>query len=105
VRALNVNEWGVRYVFSCGFDLRDYTNLQIEFTKPSGAQLVVSSPDVTPPPVDLETSIGFFPANTYAQYTFQPGDVDEIGEWTARVVYDDGSQHLISDIGNFEIFE
>lgn len=102
---MNVNEWGIRFAFSTGFDLRDYTNLVIDFTKPSGAVLSVSSPNVTVPPVDLTTTIGFFPANTYAEYVFQPGDVDEVGNWTARLTYDDGSQHLISDIGNFTVNE
>lgn len=100
---MNVNEWGIRFAFSTGFDLRDATNLELRFTKPSGATLVVDSPNVTNPGVDLETTLGFFPANTWAQYIFQPGDVDEAGEWTCRLYYDDGSQHLISDVGNFTV--
>lgn len=100
---MNVNEWGIRFVFSTGFDLRDYTNLVLDFVKPSGVTLQPSSPDVTVPNVDLQTTIGFFPANTYAQYVFQPGDVDEVGEYSVRLIYDDGSQHLISDIGTFTV--
>jgi hypothetical protein len=100
---LNVNEWGVIFAFSTAFNMSGFTSISIEFEKPSGATLTVSDPDVTVPGSDLPTTLGTFLANKYAKYIFQDGDVDEEGLWSCRVVYDDGSQHLISDVATFTV--
>jgi hypothetical protein len=99
---MNVYEYGIAFVFSTGFDMSGYSGIAIHFTKPDGTTLQVSNPDVTVPSVDIATTLGTFLANKYAQYIFKAGDVDQVGNWTARVIYDDvNPTHLISDIGNF----
>ncbi len=102
---MNVNEYGIVFAFSTAFNMSTYTSISIEFDKPSGATLTVTDADgVTVPAVDVTTTLGVFLANKYVAYTFQDGDVDEIGVWAARVVYDDASpQHLISDVGTFTV--
>jgi hypothetical protein len=100
---MNVNEYGVVFAFSCGFDLSGFTTLSITFTKPDGTALTVANPDVTAPNTDIQTTAGLFPAKKYAHYVFANGDVDQAGEWSARVYYTDGSQHLISDVATFTI--
>lgn len=99
---MNTGEWGIQFAFSTAFNMSAFTTISLEFVKPSGATLVVSSPDVTVPSTPLPTTFGVFQANQYASYYFQAGDVDEEGVWTCRVVYTDASpQHLISDVASF----
>jgi len=101
---MNVNEWGVLFRFSTGFDLSGFSALSITFTKPDGTTFTRTNPDVTAPNADVITTDGLFPANTYAQYTFQSGEVDQAGKWCAYVTYDDATpQHLISDVAHFTI--
>lgn len=99
---MNTGEFGVNFVFSCGYDMSANTSLGITFTKPDGTTLTVSSPDVTVPAIDLQTTLGLFVAHQYVSYTFVDGDVDQAGEWSARVTYNDAApRHLISDPGSF----
>lgn len=100
---MNVNEWGIKFQFATGFDISGFTQLQLVFTKPDGTVVTKTSPDVTAPPVDSITTEGLFPANTYAEYRLQNGDVDQAGEWCVYAIYDDGSQHLIADVAHFTV--
>ena len=104
---MNLNEYGVAFVFSTGFNMSAFTSISITFTKPDLTTLTVSSPSVTVPNTPLTTTDGIFAANEYAQYYFVTGDVNQVGEWSARVIYNNTgaspSQHLISDIGTFTI--
>lgn len=103
--ALNVNEYGFPLVFSTGYDMSAETSISIAFTKPDGTALTVSNPSVTVPVIDLETTDGLFLANQYVSYTFASGDVDQVGIWSARVIYNDAApRHLISDVATFEVF-
>ncbi len=103
---MNVNEYGVVFAFSTAFNMSGYSFISIDFVKPDGTTLTVSNPSVTVPNVDLPTTAGTFLANKYAQYTFQAGDVNQVGLWAARVVYTDANpQHLISDVGTFTVNE
>lgn len=100
---MNVNEYGVFLWLSVGFDLRGNTALTLEFTKPDGTPLVVTNPDVSYGTVAEQTVFGTFPANLYFSYRFAPGDVDQVGVWSVRGTYLDGSQYLISDVATFTI--
>jgi hypothetical protein len=101
---MNVNEYGVQFLFSTGFDMSGYSALALHFVKPDLSTLVVTNPAVTVGSGNVSTTAGLFLANQYAQYTFVNGDVDQVGEWSVRLVYDDSApRHLISDIATFEI--
>lgn len=101
---MNVNEWGVAFLFSTGFDMSSFTSISITFTKPDATTLVVTNPDVTVPNFDIVTTDGTFLANKYCKYIFQNGDVNLAGAWSAIVTYNDATpQHLISDRGLFTI--
>lgn len=100
---MNKNEWGIKFVFSTGFNLSGFSTLSIAFTKPDGTVLVKSNPDVTAPALNIDTTEGLFPSHTYAQYVFQNGDVDQSGTWSARVTYTDAGQQLISDAATFTV--
>lgn len=101
---MNVNEYGVSFLFSTGYDMSNFSAITISFTKPDGTEFQVFNPDVTVPNTPITTVDGTFAANEYAKYVFQLGDVDQVGEWSARVTYDDPTPlHLISDIGVFTI--
>lgn len=82
-----------------------FTSIAIDFVKPDGTTLTVTNTTgVTVPNTDLVTTLGTFLANKYAKYVFQNGDVDQAGQWAARVVYTDATpQHLISDVGTFTV--
>lgn len=101
---MNVNNFGVIFVQSTGYDLTGFSTLEITFVKPSGAVLTVANPAVSAPEVDIETVVGLMPSGTYSQYIFVEGDVDEVGLWSVRTTFDDGSQRLTSDIATFTIF-
>lgn len=97
---MNVNEYGVVFCFLASFDMASYTGLTLTFTKPSGSVLVATEPDVSIVNASRATPLGTAAANTYALYTFQAGDVDEVGVWSARLTFDNAvPQHLISNLG------
>lgn len=100
---MNLNEWGIHLWFSVGFDLRGFDALSIEFTKPDLTTLTVTNPAVSVGTMDVQTIFGTFPANKYADYVFTVGQVDQEGEWSARLTYTDSTQHLISDVAAFVI--
>lgn len=101
---MNNGEYGTLFIFGTGYNMASYSALKITFTKPDSSTLAVTSPAVTLGVVDLVTSIGTFPANTYVKYTFANGDVNQSGAWSARVTYDDVTpKHLISAVGTFTI--
>lgn len=102
---MNVDEYGIVFRFSTGYDMSGFTSLTITFTKPSEAELVVINPSVTVGSVDIMTSLGTFLAGQYVNYTFAPGDVDEKGQWAAWLTYVDSDKRLISDIGTFIVNE
>lgn len=100
---MNVNEYGVIFYFSTGFDMSSQTSLRLDFTKPDGSTLAKTS-GVTAPASPVSTTLGTFAASKYGKYTFINGDVDQAGTWTCRLTYGDAAgQHLISDVGTFTI--
>ncbi len=105
VITVNEGEFGVACVFYTAYDMSGYTDLQIQFTKPVSGDLLTV--DATCPNVDVVTALGTFLANEYAQYFFVDGDLDEVGVWYARVIYDkeDASPalRLISNSSSFEV--
>lgn len=101
---MNVGEYGVVCRFNVGFDISQATTLTLSFTKPDGTTLTKTTPNVTAGSTDITSSLGVtFSANQYALYTFAQGDVDQAGAWKARLTYDDGVKHLISNIGIFTV--
>lgn len=101
---MNVNNYGFPIVFGTGYDLEAATDLILTFTKPSGVTFTRDF-NSTPNPtyvgqVGIETTAGFFPAFTYAGYLLAPGDIDEPGQWSARLTYENSvaPELLTSDI-------
>lgn len=98
---MNVNEWGIYFAFSTGFNMAGFVDLTIIFTKPDCTTLTKTNPQVTCPNTDLQTTAGLFAANEYVLYQFEEGDVDQAGPWSAIVEYEDASQFLISNTAYF----
>ncbi len=107
VITVNEGEFGVACVFYTAYDMSGFTGISIKFTKPDGTILAPTDPDVTVPNVQVITALGTFPANQYASYYFQNGDLDQLGTWYARVIYDDTNAspvlRLISNSSSFEV--
>jgi len=107
VITVNEGEFGIACVFYTAYDMSGYTTISIQFTKPDGTILAPTNPDVTVPAVPLVTALGTFPANEYAQYYFVDGDLDQLGTWYARVIYDKANalppQRLISNSSTFTV--
>lgn len=99
---MNVNEWGVVYFQSTGFDMSGQTSLKLTFTKPDGTILTKTS-GITIVNAPQSTTLGTFASNKYTKYTFIAGDVDQAGVWSCRVTYGDAGQSLISDVATFTI--
>ena len=102
---MNVGEYGVIYAFSTGFDMSGFTTISLTVTRPDGTSFTrTNSSGVTVPASPITTTDGVFAANQYTRYAFLNGDINQVGQYTARVTYDDTTpQHLISDTGTFTI--
>jgi hypothetical protein len=102
------DEIGIIFRGASSFDMSSETALEITFTKPDATTLVVDKSS-SPNAVSLETSpvtgtvLGDIAANESVKYTFASGDLDQSGEWTARLKYTDATKTLISAIGNFTV--
>ncbi len=108
VITVNEGEFGVACVFSTAFNMSTFTEISMKFTKPDGTILLVDSSDgVTVPGSPIVTVLGTFAANEYSQYYFQSGDLDQLGVWYCRVIFDDSGasppQRLISNSSSFEV--
>lgn len=97
---MNVNEYGVLFAAFAAYDMSAYTSASIQFTKPDG---VVLTKPASVPAVPLVTPGGTFPASQYATCIFAEGDVDQVGQWSARILYFNSviPQELISAPGTF----
>lgn len=102
---MRVNEYGVVFRFSVGYDISAETELTLDFTKPDDTTLQKLTADgVAVGTSQVTTTLGVFAANEYITYTFASGDVDQAGVWTAQLTYDDATpKHLISDTVQFTI--
>lgn len=98
---MNRGEYGISFLFSCGFDMSANTSLSITFTKPDETTLTKTATLGT---IDTSTTAGIFLANNFVKYTFLNGDVDQSGVWSARVTYNTASVHLISDSAQFTVY-
>jgi hypothetical protein len=106
VITINKGEYGVACVFNTAYDMSSFTTVAMKFTKPDGTILLVDSASngVTVPNTPIVTVLGTFAANEYARYVFQNGDLDQVGTWYCRVIYDDATpQHLISNQSSFAV--
>ncbi len=104
VITVNEGEYGVACVFNTAYDMSAFTTLKIQFTKPDGTILLATA---TCPAVNVNTALGTFLANQYAQYYFVDGDLDQTGVWFARVIFTNTNAtpdlHLISNSSSFEV--
>ena len=101
---IKVGEYGVVFYLNTGFDMSAFTGLSLEFTKPSGATLTKTDPDVSVPGGNQDTDLGTFLGGEYAAYTFASGEVDESGQWSVILTYNEGAaKRLISDIAYFTV--
>ncbi len=108
VITVNEGEFGVACVFSTAYDMSGFSTISMKFTKPDNTTLLVTNADgVTVPAVPVSTPLGTFGANTYAQYFFKNGDLDQIGIWSCRVIFDNSGAspaiHLISNTSTFTV--
>jgi hypothetical protein len=98
---MNVNEFGVNLQFEVSFNMAAFTSLSLTFTKPDLTTLTVTPALGI---VDTTTPLGVFAADTYVVYTFLAGQVNQAGNWSARLTYQDGSPaQLISTPGTFTV--
>jgi len=102
---MRVNEYGVIFRFSVGYDISAETELSLVFTKPDGTVMPAKvTPDVSVGVTPVVTTLGTFAANEYVNYTFVSGDIDQAGVWTAQLTYDEGATiRLISDKAQFTV--
>lgn len=97
--ALNLNEWGVAFILGTGFNMSGFTALTLTFTLPNKTTLIKTNPSV-----GISNGVNYgFPANTYAVYTFVPGDLSVPGVWGARLSYLDSGQFLTSTPVSFVV--
>lgn len=101
-RNIIVDEFGINFVMSTGFDMSQNTSLSVEFLKPD-CMTRLSVPAVLGAN-DLQTTLGTFSANTWAFYRFVDGDLDQTGLWKAQLIYEDATPaKLFSSIVEFEV--
>jgi len=91
----NVGEYGIAYDVNVNYDLSAATSVQMDIARPDGSKL--AGPAVVGL-VDLVTQdMGTFAAKKYCTYTFKDGDLNQPGDYVARVIYTDSTKRLISD--------
>lgn len=98
---MNVNEYGIQLQMGVSFNMINHTSLVFDFTRPDATTFTrAGALGITP----VSTPAGNFAANTYATYTFVNGDINQVGDWKVRLVYQDATPaQLISSIGQFVI--
>lgn len=103
---MNVGEQGIAYNLNVNYNLSGATSLSMTITRPDGTTITRTGADVTAPAVALVTgtSFGTFAASQYAKYTIQAGDLNQVGVYTARLTYVDGTKLLKSDLGEYANF-
>ena len=100
---MNVGDYGVVFRLNVSFDISGFSTLTLTFTKPDKTTLVVNS-GITVGNIDVVTPDGTFLANQYALYTFTSGQVDQSGNWSARLTYVDSlPRQLISNPATFTV--
>lgn len=73
---LIVGAFGMLFIMGVSFDLSGNSSLQFTFLKPDKTTLVAVGVIGT---TSLTTTQGIFAPNTWASYTFQDGDLDQVG--------------------------
>ena len=97
----NVGEYGIAYDVNVNYDLSAATKVQMDITRPDKTKI---GGDAVVGLVDLVTQdMGTFPAKKYCTYVFKDGDLNQTGDYTARVVYTDSTKRLICDPVGFSV--
>lgn len=101
---MNVNEYGVVFAFSTGYDMSGFSTLTLDFTKPDDTHLIVTNSAVAVGAVDIVTTAGTFLAHKYVTYTFASGDVNVAGDWCVKLTYTDPTpKRLVADVAHFTV--
>jgi hypothetical protein len=87
---VNVNDFGVIFRFDTNFNMSAFTGLKLTFFKPDGVTTMVrdETTGVALGLADANTDLGTFLAFQYVTYTFLVGEVDQAGDWTVYLTYD-----------------
>lgn len=97
---INVGEYGVAYDLNVNYDLSAATTLQLAISRPDGT-MITGVPVVGLVP--LVTDQGTFAAKQYCTYVFKDGDLNQAGDYVARLTYTDATKRLISDPTAFTV--
>ena len=98
---MNVGEYGLDFNLNVNYDISAATALQLVITRPDGTQ-ITGVPTVGPVPL-VTSDQGTFAANKYCTYRFQNGDLNQAGDYLARLTYTDSTKRLISDSTSFTV--
>jgi len=97
---MNVGEFGIAFDLNVNYDLSAASSLQIAIVRPDGT--TITGAPVTGQ-VPLVTDQGTFLAKQYCTYVFKDGDLNQVGDYTARLTYNDSTKRLISDPTSFSV--
>jgi len=100
---MKVGEYGTTLYFDTDFDMSSYTTITLTITRPSGSTLIIVTPTLLLGTVNLCTPLGNFIAYQYVSYTFQAGEVNQAGQWTAQIHYEDADASLYSKVTSFTV--
>lgn len=100
MRTIIITEYGIRLIMGVSFDISNNTLLEFRFKKPDESLFDVTATLGT---IEITTTAGVFSPNTWAEYTFVQGDIDQDGEWRAQLRYTDITSFLLSSLGNFTV--
>lgn len=98
---MNVGEYGLDFNLNVNYDISAATALQLVITRPDGTQ-ITGVPTVGAVQL-VTTDQGTFAANKYCIYKFQDGDLNQVGDYLARLTYTDSTKRLISDSTSFTV--
>ncbi len=81
---IRIGEIGKEHRINCQFDMSNNTSIDFIYTKPNGTLLSVQG---VLGATKQTINGALVPANFWASYTFQPGDLDEDGDWNLQIIY------------------
>lgn len=100
---MNVNESGIRFYFDARYDMSDYVDLSLVFTRPDKTTWTVTLPDLELGTSNVTVGRSSLLANQYVSYVFRTGDIAQSGTWSVRLHYSNGTLNLVSSVVKFKV--
>lgn len=101
--ALHVNDVGKLFRLATSFNMSAATSLTINFTKPDGTTLSVTTGVTAPAAAITDPDLGALAASEYMQYSIVATNIDQAGVWRACGIYTTATESFSSAEATFTV--